>query len=152
MKMVLAVVMGLGVSAWGQVIDVPAGQTAVLTVQGRGAQIYKCVEGSWVFDKPDADLFVDGLKVGSHGAGPVWTYKDGSSVMGKKVSAAASRDGVDWLLLSGVGGAGNGLLSGVSYIVRSKTQGGKPEAGKCEAGAVSRMDYFATYTFYKSNK
>ncbi|ADW69425.1 DUF3455 domain-containing protein [Granulicella tundricola] len=150
-----------GVAALGQSgaqsVDVPAGFHAVLTAEGRGVQIYKCQKKdagmAWVFVAPEAKLFVDGVEVGSHGAGPVWMYKDGSSVHGKVVSNMSSpvAGAVPWLLLKGVDAAGAGEMAGVAYIRRSETKGGVARVDGCDVaheGAESRVPYTATYSFY----
>ena len=60
-----------------------------------GAQVYTCAKTAgtesyaWTLQKPDATLFDQkGEAVGTHGAGPTWTLKDGSSVVAKKVAQA----------------------------------------------------------------
>ena len=104
---ILGLVMLLGLGAGAQTIAAPAGQKVVLKAEGRGAQIYLCknVDGGakWTFVAPDANLYVDGLGVGTHGAGPVWNYKDGSAVKGTLVTTVDSPDNkaIPWLLLSG---------------------------------------------------
>ena len=158
---ILGLVMLAGLAAAGaQTVTVPAGQQVVLKAEGRGAQIYLCknVDGGekWTFVAPDANLYVDGLGVGTHGAGPVWNYKDGSAVKGTVVTTVDSPDAkaVPWLLLSGES-TGTGLLRGVTYITRTETSGGKVEGEACNAAAVGtvlRKNYTATYTFYASAK
>ncbi len=147
---------GLAFVAHGQAVTVPAGQRVVLTAEGRGAQIYACQKKDdgtkWVFIAPDADLYVDGLGVGTHVAGPLWTYQDGSSVRGTVVTTVPAGDAkaIPSLLLSGVG-AGNGLLRSVTFITRTQTTGGKPGAEVCNeaaVGTVLRVSYTAMYTFY----
>ena len=153
---ILGLVMLAGLSAGAQTISVPAGQQVVLKAEGRGAQIYLCknTEGGakWTFVSPDANLYVDGLGVGTHGAGPVWNYKDGSAVKGTVVTTVASPDpkAVPWLLLSGES-TGQGVLRGVTYITRTETNGGTVEGEVCNDAAVGttlRKNYTATYTFY----
>ncbi len=92
------------------------------------------------------------MHVGSHGAGPVWKLKDGSSVMGTMVAQEKSplSGAVPWLLLQAKNPQGPGVLSGVTYIRRSDTKGGAAQ-GDCDAahlGTESRVHYSATYTFY----
>ena len=146
-------------TAVAQTLTVPAGQKVVLTTQARGAQIYNCTAGAsngeaprWIFVGPDADLFVGGLGVGKHSAGPTWTYQDGSSVKGTLITSEPSKraGAIPWLLLSGAG-AGPGLLNGVTYITRTATSGGTTTNEVCNAAAVGtvlRKPYEATYTFY----
>ncbi len=149
-------VMLLAVSAGAQTLKVPDGQQVVLKAEGRGAQIYQCktVDGAakWTFVAPDANLYVNELGVGTHGAGPVWNLNDGSAVRGTVVTTVDSpvKGAVPWLLLSGES-SGSGLLRGVTYVTRTETSGGKVEAEVCNdaaVGTVLRKNYIATYTFY----
>ena len=138
----------------------PQGQHAILSVLGRGVQIYTCQQANgtleWVFQAPEATLYDAGsAKVGTHGAGPVWTYKDGSSVKGDvvKKSAAPEPGAIPWLLLKAAGAEGSGLLSKVEFIRRSDTHGGEASAVGCDVqhlNAISRIPYAATYTFYSA--
>lgn len=156
---------GLGGVCFGQSLPAPKGQHVVLTVDGRGAQIYRCDDqdgkATWVFQGPDADLFLNGEKVGTHAGtaegGPVWTI-DGGMVHGKVLIKKPGRhpaDDVPWLLLTADGAPATGRLAGVTYIERSKTRGGQALSADCDKarlGAVSRMPYFATYTFFAAGK
>ena len=136
----------------------PAGQTALLELQGKGEQIYVCkLTGevpAWTFVKPEAKLFdSSGAGVGTHGAGPAWSLRDGSSIRGTMIAQkpAAESDALPWLLLAAHDPKGTGALAAVTYIRRSDTQGGKALPTGCDAlhlGAESRVPYTATYTFY----
>jgi hypothetical protein len=137
----------------------PASEHSVLTVQGRGVQIYTCAETAghyqWTFVAPAARLFDGDREVGTHGDGPVWHYEDGSSIHGQVVAKVASPDAgsVPWLLLKGVSPVGSGLLSKVEFIRRSDTQGGGAPATGCDvqhAVELARVPYTATYSFYSS--
>ena len=134
----------------------PAAQYAVLTVQGRGVQIYTCKAsgaGHWVFVAPAARLFdKDGVEVGTHGDGPVWNWQDGSSVYGQAIAIAPSPDAgaIPWLLLKAARTTGSGAMTRVEYVRRSETKGGAAPVGACDAGALVRVPYEATYTFYSS--
>ncbi len=131
----------------------PATEHAVLTVQGRGVQIYTCTAGQWVFVAPAARLFdKNSVEVGTHGDGPVWHLQDGSSVYGQVVAKtpAADAGSVPWLLLKGIKSDGTGVLHGVEFVRRSETKGGVAPTGGCEAGALLSVPYEATYTFYSS--
>jgi Protein of unknown function (DUF3455) len=140
--------------------DPPAAQHASLTVIGKGVQIYACQyladAPQWVFQAPEAALFdVAGAKVGTHGAGPVWTYQDGSLVKGEVVAKnpAPEAGAVPWLLLKAAGVEGSGLLTRIEFIRRSDTHGGIAPPTGCDArhlGAISRVPYMAVYTFYSS--
>jgi len=136
----------------------------IVTVQGKGVQIYRCEAkpdgAAWVFVAPEATIYQGAETVGSHGAGPIWRWKDGSNVAGKVLVSqpAPATKAIPWLLLTGTPSPGNsveGVLAHVSYVRRSDTQGGNaPEEG-CDSqhiGAVVRVNYSATYTFYGSTE
>lgn len=140
--------------------DPPPGQRAILTVTGKGVQIYDCQlvanVPQWVFQAPDASLYdVSGAKVGVHGAGPSWRYFDGSSVKGEVVAKSASPEptAIPWLLLKAVNDDGSGIMAKVEFIRRSDTHGGNAPTTGCDAkhlSAVSRVPYTATYSFYSA--
>jgi hypothetical protein len=153
----------LSVAAAAQVqspTDPPPGHRAILTVTGKGVQIYECQlvanVPQWVFQAPDASLYdAAGAKVGVHGAGPSWRYFDGSSVKGEVVAKSASPEptSIPWLLLKAVNDDGSGILTKVEFIRRSDTHGGISPTTGCDAqhvSAVSRVPYTATYTFYST--
>ena len=150
----------VSLSAHGQSIDVPAGQHEVLKATGRGVQIYRCEQQQdsttkWIFVAPEAQLFVNGVVSGTHGAGPVWTYRDGSSVHGKVTSTVQNPGNIPLLLLKATDSSGTGLLTQVSYIERSETSGGLITGEVCDAGhagSLSRVPYTATYTFFAPAK
>jgi hypothetical protein len=121
----------------------PDDQRAVLTATGKGVQIYACQNAQWAFQAPEATLFDSaGKEIGTHGAGPVWTFRDGRSVKGQVVarSDAPNAGDIPWLLLKGEGS--------FQYIRRSDTRAGVAPKGACEAGRTLRVDYSAEYTFY----
>jgi hypothetical protein len=135
----------------------PANEHAVLTVQGRGVQIYTCTPtptgSQWVFVAPAARLFnQDGVVVGTHGDGPVWYLQDGSSVTGQVVAKtpAADASSVPWLLLKAASRSGAGVFGSVDFVRRSETKGGAAPKGACDVGALTRVPYEATYSFYSS--
>jgi Protein of unknown function (DUF3455) len=127
-----------------------------------GAQVYSCAQTAgatgyaWTLQKPDATLFDQkGEAVGTHGAGPTWTLKDGSSVVAKKIAQAdaPAADAIPWLLLRADKTSDRGLLSKVTYVHRVDTKKGKPPATKCDATQANkeaRSDYSAEYYFYGS--
>lgn len=158
-SLVLALAFTVAAQAQSQT-EPPATQHAVLTVLGKGVQIYACQQvgdvTQWVFQAPEATLFdVAGAKVGIHGAGPVWKYQDGSLLKGGVVAKnpASEAGAVPWLLLKAAGAEGSGILTRIEFIRRLDTHGGVAPATGCDAehlGAVSRVPYTATYTFYSS--
>ncbi len=56
----------------------PAQGPLLLTLRGRGVQVYRCEAAGWVLDHPEAALFdVRQKLVGHHDAGPSWHLDDG---------------------------------------------------------------------------
>ncbi|RXH57006.1 DUF3455 domain-containing protein [Granulicella sibirica] len=146
----LIVMLAVQAAAVGQDVTVPAEAKVLRTVEGRGVQIYRCDASAWVFVAPEAELFEGGSKVGTHGAGPVWIWKDGSSVKGAVVHKLASPEAgaVPWLLLKGTPAADAGVLGEVAWVRRWETHGGNAPIGTCEAGKSTRVEYSAKYSFY----
>jgi hypothetical protein len=138
----------------------PPDQRPILTVTGKGVQIYTCQQASaspqWIFQAPEAILTdSSGTPVGAHGAGPIWKSKDGSTVKGEVLQKSASPDpgAIPWLLLKATSPTGSGVMSHVEYIRRSDTHGGIAPSTSCDAGHVNasaRIPYTATYTFYSA--
>jgi hypothetical protein len=138
----------------------PADQHPILTVTGKGVQIYTCQQTptgpQWTFQAPEAILTdPSGAPVGTHGAGPIWKSKDGSTVKGDVFQKSASPDpgAIPWLLLKATTITGSGVMSHVEYIRRSDTHGGVAPTTTCDAGrlnASARVPYSATYTFYSA--
>ena len=136
-----------------QSVEVPAGERLLLKAEGRGVQIYRCDGKAWVLVAPEAKLFVKGVEEGTHGAGPVWHDRDGSSVWGEVVAKAPSphEGAIPVLLLKAVRSEGKGVLSGVNFIQRLETEGGSAPGDGCDAGhsgAESRVGYGAEYLFF----
>lgn len=139
-------------------IRVPAGAKLVEKLHATGAQVYGCAAADgkfgWTLKRPDATLTdAKGGEAGKHGAGPSWTAKDGSAVTGAKVAQADApvTDAVPWLLLKATSTTGKGRFSGVSFIQRLSTKGGKAPGTGCDAahaGSELRVDYSADYYFY----
>jgi hypothetical protein len=157
MKMkLLALLPLLGMVAHAQdVTEPPANAKARYTVLGVGLQIYACAEdGKWVLQEPQADLIdiQTHQAVGKHTKGPTWTWSDGSVVTGKVLQQRPSADTIPWLLLEAHNSGATGALSGVTFVRRSNTQGGVPQAanicGAQNVGSTINVPYQATYTFY----
>jgi hypothetical protein len=133
----------------------PAGAQARYTLTGKGVQIYACTAGgAWVLQEPKANL-VDqqtNQQVGMHSKGPIWTWSDGSILLGQVLQQTPSADSIPWLLLSVQSTGKKGALSDIAYVRRSDTQGGKvPASIVCGANNIEellRVPYAATYTFY----
>lgn len=139
-----------------------AAETLSLETKAAGVQIYECGavkeapgKFEWVFKAPEADLFdTAGKRIGRHYAGPTWESNDGSKVVAavKARSDAPDAKAIPWLLLGAKSTAGSGVFSRTSSIQRVSTAGGTAPAGPCNAalaGKVARVNYTATYYFYR---
>jgi hypothetical protein len=156
-----ALILGLASTATAQnQTEPPSTQHAILTVTGKGMQIYLCQQGpsgpEWIFQVPEANLTdASGNPAGTHSAGPAWNSKDGSSVKGVLLVKAPSSDpnSIPWLFLRASGASGTGIMSKVEFIRRSDTHGGVAPAAGCDAlhiNTSARVPYTATYTFYSA--
>ena len=138
----------------------PPSQHPILTVTGKGVQIYTCQQSpagpQWVFQAPEATLIdASGKSIGTHSAGPIWKSNDGSTVKGEVLQKSASPDAtsIPWLLLKAANPSGSGIMTRVEFIRRSDTHGGVSPTTGCDGqhlNAVSRVAYTATYTFYSA--
>ena len=126
----------------------------------KGVQIYACRAAdrsyAWTLKAPDAVLSdAKGHAIGKHFAGPSWQAADGSVVVGEALNASPAPDAgaVAWLVLHAKSHSGDGDMSSVQYIVRTRTEGGMPPTGGCgaaHAGAEVRVPYSAVYLFFRS--
>ena len=127
-----------------------------------GWQVHTCAATAtgyaWSFNGPVASLFDDRGKVlATHSAGPTWTARDGSSVVGAVVDRAfVSPSAIPWLLLRATpspGGPDDGQLSATTHIQRIATTGGlTPAPADCTAdhvGETRLVPYTADYVFWK---
>jgi Protein of unknown function (DUF3455) len=140
------------------VLRVPAGATPIARFHATGAQVYKCTttdgKYGWALQRPDATLHdAAGAVVGTHGVGPTWTSKDGSSVVGAKLEQAPApvAGAVPWLLLRATSTSGAGQFGAVTFVQRVDTKGGTAPGAGCDAphaGAEARASYSADYYFY----
>ena len=140
--------------------DPPSSQHPILTVTGKGVQIYTCQQTptgpQWVFQAPEANLIdASGNLVGTHGAGPIWRSRDGSTVKGDVLQKSASPEAgaIPWLLLKAVNPTGPGIMTRVEFIRRSDTHGGTAAANGCDVqhlATSARIPYTAIYTFYSA--
>jgi hypothetical protein len=148
----------------------PAGTTLKLKLHALGAQVYTCTASggadagadagattyAWTLKAPDAKLYDDAnAEMGVHSAGPTWTHKDGSAIVGARLAAVDSplTDAIQWLELKAAShsGTSNGVFSDVTYVQRLNTTKGKAPATGCDAAAVNtdtRVSYTADYYFY----
>lgn len=148
-----------GDAAIPDAIKAPEGNSAYLTAHAKGDQIFHCVlktgEYSWKWHAPEAKLYdtQNQALVGSHGAGPSWTYKDGSNVTAKAIQKADApeKTSASWLLLEVTENQHDGVLAKASFIQRINTLGGVAPLSGCDAnhlGSEKRVIYSADYTFY----
>jgi hypothetical protein len=142
-------------------IAVPSGNQLVFSYDAKGVQIYTCqaadAGAAWVFRGPEASLHDQhGRIVIKHGTGPSWqSVADKSKVVGKKIAESARPGTIPELLLEVSSREGAGVLADVTYIQRLATKGGVAPSDGCDAahvGAVARVEYSATYVFYRAAK
>ena len=143
-------------------IAVGEGHKPFLVGHAVGVQIYKCnPSGSsfaWGFVAPRAVLYGDsGQVLTSHYAGPRWTAKDGSTVVGARVDGeTVDSSAIPWLLLSASYEADSGgdRLAETTFIQRINTTDGLiPPASECHAGTageIREVPYTADYVFWKA--
>jgi hypothetical protein len=89
-----------------------------------------------------------------HYAGPNWEYVDGSGVAAKLAARAPAPDANDipWLKLDVTERCGNGLLSGVTTILRINTRGGgAPVSARDKAGTLASVAYSTDYVFLRKS-
>ena len=154
--------LAISVSLLGaQALSPPPDVMPAFTTDGRGAQVYRCSEEDgtyqWIFEAPEAILFdhTTHQQVATHGAGPSWTWKDGSSIIGIVLETTPSPDpaSIPWLLLEAhTTGTATGALTSITRIRRSDTHGGNPPANGCDAAHANtraNVPYTATYSFYR---
>ena len=142
---------------------VPVGARLQITARGEGVQIYTCTRKNnalaWIFQAPEAKLLdpATHAQLGTHGAGPMWKWNDGSAIAGKVLvsQAALEPNSVPWLLLAASPlGEQRGMLSTIIYVRRSETSGGLAPTGGCDdahEGQSTRTPYHALYTFYSGD-
>jgi len=148
-------------------------QTLALSVAAKGVQIYECraraggdgatTRHAWAFVAPEAVLFdAEGRTVGQHGAGPHWTFEDGTRLVGRVAGRAEAPQAgaIPWLLLESRTTPASGpmyapsALNDLRHIQRVNTAGGLAPAQPCqaqEAGSRLRVPYTADYLFYSAH-
>jgi hypothetical protein len=98
---------------------------------------------------------VAGKPIMTHGTGPSWQARGGSTVVGARVDGVTvSPSAVPWLLLRATsttpGPDGGDRLTDTTYIQRVNTTGGLAPASGCDAtsvGATANVPYTADYYF-----
>jgi len=138
-------------------LAVPDGNKLAFHLDALGVQIYACNGTAWVLQAPEARLLdKHGRVVGTHFLGPTWQYKDGSKVVGSKLAGVVvDATAIPWLLLGAVSHEGDGRMADITFIQRLDTAGGLAPTTGCDAdhvGTVARVDYAATYFFYKARE
>ena len=138
-------------------IRVGASEKWLCSLEANGSQIYQCVkkgtEWVWEHKGPEADLTLNGKKVGKHYAGPTWEYSDGSKVGGNVLKSSPAKDptrDVPLFLIKGNGMDGKGKFCYVTKIQRVNTKGGVKPTTKPDAsneGKIVWVPYTATYHF-----
>jgi hypothetical protein len=146
-------------------LQVPDGNKQLIHAYAKGLQVYTCVQDTkdtanfiWILKEPLAKLYPDSAykhRIGKHyftNGAPTWQSKDGSTVIGAKLAQVNSPDStaIPWLLLKIKLTNGTGVLSGVTYIQRVNTKGGKAPlaANKKLKGHLLKVPYTAEYLFY----
>jgi hypothetical protein len=124
----------------------------VLSVVGRGVQIYDCdaATRAWTFREPAAVLYGrGGHPVGIHFRGPTFESFDGSSVTGTLLARVDAPGSIPWLLLGAVP-QGDGVLAEVDVVQRIETRGGVAPAEPCDPAGdrTVAVPYRARYVFY----
>jgi hypothetical protein len=147
----------MGGASFASAQDAPAKPPAIEAF-GKGVQIYTCKAAAatyaWTLKAPEATLSdAKGNVIGKHFAGPSWQANDGSTVVGEALNASPSPDAgaIPWIVLHAKSQTGNGVMSKVAYVVRTRTEGGVAPATGCDAGHVNaevRVPYSAVYIFF----
>lgn len=137
--------------------DAPAKLPAIEAF-GKGVQIYTCAPSAasyaWTLKGPEATLSdAKGHIIGKHFAGPSWQANDGSTVVGEALNASPSPDAgaIPWLVLHAKSHSGDGAMTHIAYVVRTRTEGGEAPADGCTASQVNaeiRIPYSAVYLFF----
>ena len=134
-------------------VNPPAGHVPFDAGFAVGVQTYKCDGTAWTFTGPRATVYTLGGKV-DHYAGPTWEARDGSKVVGAKVSEEASPIGAIPHLLLRAASTTPGRLGETKFVQRLATTGGvAPAASKCTAattGQGAEVPYTAVYTFWRA--
>jgi Protein of unknown function (DUF3455) len=131
-------------------------EKVVLSVEGRGVQIYDCnpTTLAWTFREPAASLYGrGGHVVGIHFRGPTFESFDGSSVLAALDASVPAPDAgraIPWLRLKAVTNQGDGVLGQVDWVQRIETRGGVAPAGPCDPAAdrTVAVPYRARYVFW----
>jgi len=145
-----------------EAVKVPAGHRVAMETVGVGEITYECrakpnAAGAheWTFVGPMATLNDrSGKAVGKYWGPPAtWESMDGSKLTGSQVAVAPAEPGsIPLQLVKANPAAGNGAMTGVTYIQRVATRGGVAPQSACGADTLGRKEvvrYQADYIFYK---
>jgi Protein of unknown function (DUF3455) len=144
-----------------QVVAVPNGHKAVMTLKGVGQLTYECrakagADGvhEWAFVAPDATLQdTSGKVVGKYYGGPTWEHNEGGKITGKQLAVAPGAAGaIPLQLVQTAPAMEKGPFDGVTYIQRMNTMGGVAPKATCDASTAGNrqtVGYSADYVFYK---
>ena len=159
----------LTAQAQSAIASTVAGYQQVQQATGVGVQMYECqaLSGTpaFAFVGPDATLYQflpdsngQPIPVATNTSGPVWTWRDGSGVVGTTVltEPSSAPNSIPQLLLRTTNfGTAGGALSTVAYITRTGTNGGTSPTSGCDTahiGTIARVPYTATYTFFAAGR
>jgi hypothetical protein len=130
---------------------------------GAGEITYQCREKQgamgqyeWFFVGPKAVLSDRaGTTVGSYYGPPAtWESVDGSRLTATQVAVAPAGAGdIAYQLVKANPAAGQGRMTGVTYIQRVATRGGVPPAAACTTSSLGRNEvvkYQADYVFWSA--
>lgn len=123
-----------------------------------GTQTYTCTDaGAWsTTSTPEAQLVqYRGWGRIHHYAGPRWTARDGSTVVGKVNTPVPQTGTIPWLLLDVTAHENSKPgkeLDAVKWISRVNTTGGVAPTGACTAGETRAVPYGADYVFWVPKK
>ncbi len=144
-------------------MQVPAGHRVGLETRAAGDITYQCRakkdmagQFEWVFAGPDAGLKDrSGQRVGKYYGPPAtWESNDGSKITGTQLAVASNgADNIPLQLVKANPAMGQGMMQGVSYIQRVKTQGGIAPKAACFGGNVGQsliVSYTADYIFWRA--
>ena len=134
-------------------VNPPAGHVPFDAGFAVGVQAYKCDGAASILAGPRATVYSLHGKIDHYG-GPTWEARDGSKVVGAKVSEEASPIGAIPHLLLRAASTTPGRLSKTSFVQRLATTGGvAPAASTCTtvtSGKVAEVPYTAVYTFWRA--
>jgi hypothetical protein len=134
----------------------PENSSIVLALVADGVQIYESKPNpaggfQWSLKAPEAELKnAAGEILGKHGAGPSWTLRDSSSIVGSvpPLKNLAAPAGIPWLLVAVKARSGSGTLDKVDYVMRVATEGGvAPAEPPKTQDETAKAKYHAIYLF-----